>query len=340
MCQSLAQGGKRCAGHGSVYPSHALEQSLMSPDGTVEDPTTPEQALHVVALVSQGKSLSEDAKNAAREFDITTLSPQQKWQTFGSLALSESPSKGLKMLHELGFEQHFPDLHAIRGVPQSEYWHPEGSVEKHIQEAGDVAARISKEQKLSKKDTQVAVLGAICHDFGKSTHTQIDEETGKITSYGHDKSGAPKAKAFLEQIGADEAVKTEIPPIVAEHMCHIQEPTHKSALKLDNRLKEKGTTLEAWTRVADSDIGGRGSASEPSLAQKWIRMRDEGLAKANDKGKGKSNSHGLINGKFLGSIGFQPGPRYRELITAGHKAMAEGKFSDEAGAEKWYKENF
>ena len=337
MCQSKEQGGRRCdrKGNGSYYPVSVMEEELIT-ENVINEPTNPAQALHLIALASQGHNVTSEIQEAARQFDITSLPKAQLWNTWSSLAESETPSAGLKLLHDLGFEEHFPELHAIRGVPQSEFWHPEGSVEKHIQEAGDVAARISREQNLSKDDTHVAVLGAICHDFGKSTHTQINEETGKITSYGHDKAGAPKARAFLNQIGASETAIKQIPVIVAEHMCHIQEPTLNSARKLHLRLTSKGTTLEAWTRVADSDIGGRGSASEPSLAKKWLDKRDEALAQENQKPADKS----FINGKFLQSLGYQPGPEFAQMIRDSNHAVKTGEIADESSAREWFHRNY
>lgn len=336
----MKDGGQRCSGKASTFiPARAIEKAMIDDNGTVKAPETPAQALHLMTFAAQGKEIPEEAKEAAKSFDITSLTPQQMWVSWKGLAESKEPSRGLQTLHELGFEEHFPDLHAIRGVPQSPYWHPEGSVEKHLQEAGDVAAGISKRKRLNKKDTHVAVLGAICHDFGKSTHTQVDEKTGKITSYGHDKAGVSKAKAFLEQIGADEQVKKEIPVIVGEHMCHIQEPTMKSAHKLSERLKAGGTTLEAWTRVADSDIGGRGSASEPSIARQWLKARED-YSKQVEEAKGNEKNKSFINGKFLTSIGYTPGQHYRDMIHAGQKAVEEGYITDEKSAKDWFKENF
>lgn len=335
MCQSKKNGGRRCngKGQGSHYPAAALRENLVN-QGAITEPKTPEQALHMIALASEGYTITDEIKQTARSFDVSSLSPQQQWETWSSLAEAEKPSAGLKLLHELGFEENYPALRDIRGVPQSPFWHPEGSVEKHIQEAGDIAAGIAREQGLSEEDTHVAVLGAISHDFGKATHTQVDEETGRITSYGHDKAGVDKARGFLAQIGASDTVIKQVPPIVGEHMCHIQSPTPKSAVKLERRLQASGTTLEAWTRVADSDIGGRGEASEPSIAAEWLKKRDEGLEVEQVKPK-----RSLVNGKFLIGLGYKPGPHFGDMVQRANEAYSAGEFTDEKSAEAWVRAN-
>lgn len=335
MCERKP--GKRCDGSGGSYvPGHSLSSSLVSNDNTVQPPHTSAEAFHLVALSSRGYDISEHVKDDARQFDITQLSHAQMWQTWKTMAESDTPSQGLRTLHDLGYEHHFPELHDIRGVPQSPEWHPEGSVEKHIQESGDVAARNATHERLSKRDTHVAVLGAIAHDFGKSTHTQVDAETGKITSHGHDQAGVAKARDFLNRIGASDDVKIQVPVLVGEHMRHINNPSTKSAHKLSEKLKAGGTTLEAWTRVADADVGGRGSASEPSIAQQWIAKRDEA---ANNTPSPHDGSF-QVNGKMLTDMGYTPGPHYKDMIHHANRAINDGTIANHDDAKQWVAEHY
>jgi tRNA nucleotidyltransferase (CCA-adding enzyme) len=60
------------------------------------------------------------------------LQPAGVWSQFHKLSAKGTHiSKALKALHAAGWEQHFPSLAAIRGVPQDPRWHPEGQVHVH-----------------------------------------------------------------------------------------------------------------------------------------------------------------------------------------------------------------
>lgn len=337
MCQSKEQGGRRCAGHTSTYSQSVMDDALLSKQGDVVTmPSAPYEALHLIAYAAQGRKIPESIVQGTIEqgFDIGSLSPQQNWRTWKAVSLSEKPSEALRMLHTLGYEASYPDLHAIRGVPQSPSWHPEGSVEKHTQEAADVAAKNSSQDGISQIKTQIAVLGALCHDFGKATHTQIDEETGKITSYGHDIAGVDKARSFLAQIGVPQRVQEVVPGIVGAHMRHAATPTTATVSRLQKQLAKSGATLDDWIRVADGDIGGRGSASEPSLRGAWM----EAARKAQEnRQKPRKN---FVNGDKLTQMGYKAGVEFRTIIPQANKAYAQGKFHDEEGLKTWLIHHF
>ena len=276
MCQSKEDGGRRCNGdRSSYYSSSAFHKEMINTDtNAVKTPKTPAQALHIMAYAAQGYTIDDEVIEASKDFDISTLSPKQQWVTWNEFALAQKPSEGLKTLYKMGHEPYYKELHDIRGVPQDKRWHPEGPVEKHTQEAADKAALYAREDGLNKKDTQVAVLGAMVHDFGKSTHTQITED--KISSRGHDEHGAPKARDFLTRIGSPESMRTTIPTLVSMHMCHAQKNTTMKALRgIYSRLEDGNATMDQLVRVMNADIGGRGTASEPRCDDYWEGKRKE-----------------------------------------------------------------
>jgi tRNA nucleotidyltransferase (CCA-adding enzyme) len=338
MCQSISNGGRRCL-KGirafSNYP-HILgfdeKTSTITLKESIKD--RPELALHAAVIAGRsGGSLSKEivaaGKIASTQFD--SLSKSKLWGQWKDIALSPEPSKALQAIYAMGWEKHFPELAAIRGVPQSPIWHPEGSVEIHTQQAADVAAKIALRDKLSDSETQVAVLGAICHDFGKAVSTQIDED-GNITSSGHAETGAPLAVNFLKQIGASKAVKTQVPLIVLSHMSHIHAPSEPSVRKLRNKLDNDGdgTTLEMWTRVADADKGGRGSASaKGSIAESWLKM-EQAIIKKDERAKRM-----LINGPEIAATGLKSGPVYGWIIFKSKQAQMNGEFTTHEESISW-----
>lgn len=338
MCQSLKDGGRRCLRGISAFSNYPHILGLDSKTSTIvlkeSIKDRPELALHAAVIAGRsGRALSKEmlaaGKTAASEFE--SLSTGALWSQWKDIALSAEPSKALQAIHEMGWEKHFPELAAIRGVPQSPFWHPEGSVEIHTQQAADVAAKIARRDKLSDTDTQVAVLGAICHDFGKAVSTTVDED-GTISSSGHAETGAPLAAKFLEQIGASKAVKTQVPLIVLAHMSHIHKPSEPSVRKLISKLNNdgKGTTLEMWTRVADADKGGRGSASsKESVAESWLKI-EKSIIQKDEQAKRM-----LINGPEIATTGLKSGPVYGWIIFKSKQAQLNGEFSTKEEGIAW-----
>ena len=342
MCQSKADGGRRCLRGISAFSNYPHLLGFDEKTATVDIKGSisgrPELALHAAVIAGRsGGSLSDkmvDAGKAVSE-DFGSLSKGALWTQWKDIALSAYPSKALQAVHEMGLEKHFPELAAIRGVPQSPFWHPEGSVEIHTQQAADVAAGIARRDGLSDSETEVAVLGAICHDFGKSVSTQIDKD-GNITSQGHAETGAPLAASFLERIGASKEVREQVPLIVRSHMSHIHTPTESIVRKLRNKLHNdgKGTTLEMWARVADADKGGRGSASsKESIAKEWLRIEKTVAQKEQNSG-----SRLLVNGPELAAAGLEPGPVYGWVIFKSKQAQLNGEFSTKDEGVEWVKQ--
>lgn len=337
MCQSKANGGKRChASNGSNYP-HILrgdeKSKLVSLTGDIA--ARPELFLHAAVVAARtGYSLSPDLAERIRAHakDIKTLTPEQSWEQWNAIAHAPKPSAALKAIYDSGLEEQYPELAAIRGVEQSPFWHPEGSVEKHTAEAADVAARNAAQANLSDKETTIVVLGALCHDFGKSVSTHKEPETGKINSHGHEHTGKPIAKRFLRSIGADKDTVQQIGTIVKAHMHHTQPVQRSTARKLMKLLEEGGTTLEMWGHVAEADTGGRGSASTSGISKKWLDARDDVIAFDAIPKKG------IIHGGVLSEMGLQSGMQFGIIVKAAKEAQENGEFDDLDGAKKWVNE--
>lgn len=341
MCQSKENGGKRCNGnnpYASNWPAvvdvdSTRKEIVIKADSFESHPAL---SLHAAVLSARtGFPLSQETIQAARKVagKYDAIPKKQIWEQWDSLLLAEKPSAGLEAIHAMGWEENFPELAAIRGVPQSPIWHPEGSVEIHTAQAADVAAERAREEGLGKLDTHVAVMGAICHDLGKAEKTHIDEN-GKITSQEHDDAGYPLAISFLESIGASKEVKKQVPLIVREHMCHANKPTPKNIRRLITRLDNEGngTTLEAWARVAEADRKGRGSAGDSGVSKKWLELKAK-LEKAGDAPRR------ILDGKMMMAHSKVNPVEFGEIIRSAYELQREGVINSEADALNWLKEN-
>ncbi len=165
------------------------------------------------------------------------ISAERIWEEWRKLARrGDHMVSALTALRLSGWLRFFPELEATIGVEQDIRWHAEGDVWTHLSLAAEEAARAATRDALSDTDREVAVFGALVHDFGKVTHTRFEHD--RITSRGHAAAGVEPALAFLSRIGAPQNLADRVGPVVREHMSHIGigQPTRSQVRRLMRRL--------------------------------------------------------------------------------------------------------
>jgi tRNA nucleotidyltransferase (CCA-adding enzyme) len=248
----------------------------------------------------------------------------------------KSISHGLKALHQTGWEEHFPELAAIRDVPQDPTWHPEGPVHVHAALSGDAAVRIADRDGLDDEGRRLVVLAATIHDLGKAIDTQVSED-GKITSHGHDVSGVDAARGFLKSIGAPAALQDKVLPIIREHMCmHSIDSGKLTASTVRRMLRRlegengRGPTIQDWARVVEADLSGRSLGDSKGKTDEWLSVAESVGPEMKP----------ILRGNHLIDIGMKPGPEFSKIIKASLVAQDNGDFNDVDGALKWFRENY
>ena len=77
-----------------------------------------------------------------RGLDAGEMFPErifEEWQKF--ILKSKVPSKGLGFLEATGWDRHFPEVAALKGVKQDPAWHPEGDADIHTRLCLDAFAK-------------------------------------------------------------------------------------------------------------------------------------------------------------------------------------------------------
>ena len=237
-------------------------------------------------------------------------------------------SAALSVLADTGWEQHFPQIAALHGVPQDPAWHPEGDVWVHSGLAGDQAARLASDAGLTGADRFVVVMAALLHDLGKVTHTTVAPGP-RIISPGHAAAGVAPAQAFLRSVACPEHLIARIVPLVKEHMCCIGRPSKPAVRRLARRLVP--ATMAELAIVCGADRKGRREPDAPNVAEAWLEMAG-GLRVTERPAKG------LLTGDHLIAAGMVPGPAFKPVLAAALAAQDAGEFDDEAGALAWMRE--
>lgn len=304
-------------------------------DAFGEDPLRVLRGVQLAARFDM--ALHPDTADLCRDLApaFAELPKERVWGEFDKLfRLGKHPSAGMVALHEAGWEDHLPELAAVRDVPQDPRWHPEGPVHVHLGMSADEAAAAADARGWTGQQRTVVVAAAMLHDLGKATHTQHRAD-GAINSHGHAQAGVGPALSLLERIGAPRGVTDQVGPLVGEHMNHLaaadQEPTASMVTKLQRRLAGNGSgpDLETWAAVVEADCAGRGPGSKPSAADAWLRVADSMGTRAAPRTR-------LLGGDHLVAAGMKPGPRFGPILDAALQAQDDGVFDDEAGAVRWF----
>lgn len=263
------------------------------------------------------------------------LSKERIWGEWRKLAQRGTHlTAAMTVLKQTGWLELHPELAALDGLQQDPTWHPEGDVYTHAGLAADAAATAATDNNWDDSTRELAVLGALLHDFGKTTHTQTHKTTGRITSHGHAEAGAAPATKFLNSIGAPQHLTDKIIPIIREHMSTASQgdqPTPTAVRKLIRRLHGNGNgpTIHDWAHVVDADHNGRGTGNKPSPTKAWLDLATV---------DGTKPARGLLRGEHLMAEGMVAGAAFAPILAASVVAQDEGVFEDEAGAVAWLRE--
>lgn len=258
-----------------------------------------------------------------------------EWDKWAAKALK--PSRGLAVLEETGWLQHFPEVAALRGTPQDPDWHPEGDVFTHTQHCLDALVALAEWKASPAQRRRVLMIAVLAHDFGKPSTTAYVEKRGRMrwTSPGHEAAGGPIARAFLRRLGAPLEYDDPVCALVVHHLAHHHgsgEFTDSSVRRLARKLAP--ATIDDLAAVMRADANGR-----PPLSSDESHARiEELLAKAHALAVTDAAPKPIMLGRHLIELGLKPGPAFKPVIDAAFEAQLDGAFADAAGGVAWVKQ--
>ncbi len=234
-----------------------------------------------------------------------------------TLLLTEGGAgRGLCLLDQSGLlPAVLPEVAAMRGVPQEAEFHPEGDVWTHVQLL------------FEHLDEPSATLawGALLHDIGKPP-TMVKAE--RIRFHGHDAIGAKMAAAICGRLRMSNEVRERISRLVADHMRigHVRQMRPSTRLRL---LREPHFPELLQLHRADC-LASHGQLDLYEFCQEQLA----------DLKKEQLRPPRLISGRDLIALGLQPGPRFREILTAVEDAQLEGRIDSREEALRFVRRNF
>jgi tRNA nucleotidyltransferase (CCA-adding enzyme) len=237
-------------------------------------------------------------------------------------AKSQAPSRCFKLLDRTGLLKFFPEIAALKGVPQHTYWHPEGDVWTHTMMVVDYAAKNPRRG----GDHVMLMLAALCHDFGKPLTTTVEPD-GAIRAKDHEEKGIIPTGVFLKRLTLSNRLQQQIKVLVRHHLkpVHYAKPEtpRENFLLLARELHEHDLTMADLAWLARADGMGRTTkfalAGEcPDVDAFWART----VALGADN---PSVIADVLTGKDLLERGYKEGPSLGRLLEkARHLQYAKG----------------
>jgi tRNA nucleotidyltransferase (CCA-adding enzyme) len=280
------------------------------------DPATADECR---AIADQYSTLAQE--RIAEEF--------MKWAT-----KSQHPGRIIEYLAATGWLIHFPELAALRDVPQDPEWHPEGDVAIHTMLVVDAAAKIAVRDQLEGDARAVLLFSALTHDFAKPATTALRDRNGRQrwTAHGHESAGGPIARAFLNRIGIKPSIVDQVIPLVENHLAHSSlrnDVTPRTVRRLALRLAPANITQ--LIRLIEADHGGRPPLPS-SLPDSAIRIQEMAAAQSVETKPPRP----LIQGRHvLPYFNNVSGPHIGGVTKAAYESQLDGVFSTEEEALHW-----
>ena len=245
-------------------------------------------------------------------------------------AKSAVPSVGLRFLADTEWIEHFPELAALRGTAQEPEWHPEGDVFTHTGHCCDALVKLPQWQAADEASRIAWMLAVLAHDFGKPavTHEALRDGRMRIVSPGHEQGGVEPALKFLERIHAPHAIRDRVPPLVANHLAHMQQVTDRGVRRLAKRLEPE--TIAGLCVIVTADHNGR--PPKPPCVPEGVKAL---MAKAEELRVQDSAPKPILQGRHLIAAGMNPGKEFKAILHEAFEAQLEGQFGDLEGAQVW-----
>ena len=212
-------------------------------------------------------------------------------------------ARGLRLLHDTGLLRALlPEVDRMAGVEQPKRFHPEGDVFEHTCMMLEAARDPSPE----------LAMGLVLHDVGKPL-TQTFED--RIRFDEHDRVGEEIARSICRRLRLSNEQTHHIVALVAQHMRVVAAPNMRPAklkrlLGMD-RFEEhlQLHRLDCLASHSKMDI-------HDFLKHTFETMPPEEV-----------NPPPLIDGRDLIALGFEPGPRFKEILTDVRDRQLDGELT-------------
>jgi poly(A) polymerase len=222
------------------------------------------------------------------------------------------------LLDETGLlQQVLPEISAMKGVQQPPQFHPEGDVFVHT---------LLLLEKLPPPGRPTLAWGALLHDVGKPSTFRVAPD--RIRFDGHVDVGVKMAAQICRRLRFPNDDTEQILALIHNHMRFAQVPQMKeSTFKKFMRMRRFEEHVELHRldcQASHGDLTTYRFALEKiaSIPPEAMRPRP------------------LVSGDDLIAAGYEPGPRFKEILSLVEDAQLEGRLQSKTSAMEYVRDEF
>jgi len=225
--------------------------------------------------------------------------------------LTEGHAKrAFELLDETGLlEQVLPEISKMKGVEQPPQYHPEGDVFVHTLLLLD---------KLPAGSSKTLAWGALLHDVGKPPTFRVAPD--RIRFDGHVEIGVKMAAEICRRLRFSNEETDQILALVDNHM------------RFGDVHRMKESTLKRFLRLPKFDehleLHRIDSLSSHGILDAYNYLREQQHSLPPETIRPVP----LVTGRDLIDAGYEPGPRFREILDAVEDAQLEGRVTSREAA--------
>ena len=210
-----------------------------------------------------------------------------------------------------------PEIAAMKGVEQPPQYHPEGDVFVHT---------LLLLEKLQTGSSKPLAWGALLHDVGKPPTFRVAPD--RIRFDGHVEVGVKMAAETCRRLRFSNYETDQILALVANHM------------RFADVQRMKQSTLKKFLRLPAFDehlelhridcLSSNGQLDAYDYSQEQLRSIPPEAIRPTP----------LITGRDLIEAGYEPGPRFKEVLAAVEDAQLEGRLTSHEAAMEYVRREF
>jgi poly(A) polymerase len=210
-----------------------------------------------------------------------------------------------------------PEIAAMKGVEQSPQFHPEGDVFVHT---------LLLLEKLQEGNSKTLAWGALLHDVGKPP--TFRRAPDRIRFDGHVEVGVKMAAEICRRLRFSNHETDQILALVNHHM------------RFADVQRMKQSTLKKFLRLPAFDehlelhhidcLSSHGNLDSYEYSREQLRSLPPEAIRPTP----------LITGRDLIEAGYEPGPRFKEILTAVEDAQLEGRVASREAAMEFVRREF
>lgn len=275
-----------------------------------------------------GFSIAPDVMSAVCDLssEIIQVSSERIRDELKKLLASNAPLTGLDLMMDSGLMAGvLPEIMPMssdRG-DQDPVWHPEGNVWVHsrlvVQELRGGSFEL--------------VFGGLLHDVGKPD-TQERQPDGRISNRRHAEVGAGIAQKICARLKLSNDETERVCDMVSLHM-RMHEVTDIRPGKLARLLERPDIRDLIALQHADA-IGTTCDCRDDKSRRLFLEAR----LQEHETTQTENPFKALITGDTLISMGYKPGPSFREILEEAACVQREGGFADEEAAAEWLRNRY